>query len=101
MKSPMMHLSISAELANDLAKIALKRGVSASEFVRAAVAEKLSNETGKDYAALKWGGHRAGGGRKPAQSAPPRRPVAADGEIKPRSRRAADAGTKKRRSSAA
>lgn len=54
----MMHLSISSELAKDLARAALKEGISASEYVRKALAEKLKLETGKEYRSLQWGGVR-------------------------------------------
>lgn len=101
MKSPILPVSLPPEIRADVVKLSAKKNIAVSEFIRLAVVEKLSAETGKKYILIPWGGYRAGAGRKPAQSAPPRRPVPADGEIKPRSRRAADAGTKKRRSSAA
>ena len=69
-----------------------------AQWVRSLIARELRLET---INLQERGGRRPGAGRKPAQSAPPRRPVPADGEIKPRSRRAADEGTKKRRSDAA
>lgn len=101
MKSPILPVSLPPEIRADVVKLSAKKNIAVSEFIRLAVVEKLSAETGKKYILIPWGGRRPGAGRKPAQSAPPRRPVPADGEIKPRSRRAADAGTKKRRSSAA
>lgn len=101
MKSPQFNISFPESLHNDLARIASLRRISVAALVRDCVAAEVARITGKTYDSLQWGGGGRGAGRKPAQSAPPRRPVAADGEIKPRSRRAADAGTKKRRSSAA
>lgn len=69
-----------------------------AQWVRSLIARELRLET---INLQERGGRRPGAGRKPAQSAPPRRPVPADGEIRPRSRNTAAAGTKKRRSSAA
>lgn len=42
----------------DLARLAADAEISLGEYVRAAVLEKLSRETGKDYTAIRWGGHR-------------------------------------------
>lgn len=100
-KKERLKVSLPAEAQNDLAVVAAKKRSSSSALVRELVLDFLRSETGKNYDALQWGGHRSGAGRKPAQSDPPRHPVPADGEIKPRSRNAAAAGTKKRRSDVA
>lgn len=100
-KKERLKVSLPAEAQNDLAVVAAKKRSSSSALVRELVLDFLRSETGKNYDALQWGGYRAGAGRKSTQSDPPRHPVPADGEIKPRSRNAAAAGTKKRRSSVA
>ena len=83
MKSPILPVSLPPEIRADVVRLSARKNIAVSEFIRLAVVEKLSAETGKKYILIPWGGCRAGAGRKP------------------RSRNAAAAGTKKRRSDAA
>ena len=56
----------------DLARLADAAEISLGEYVRGAVLEKLSRETGKDYSAIRWGGHRLPANREatPRRAAP-------------------------------
>ena len=68
MKSPILPVSLPPEIRADVVKLSAKKNIAVSEFIRLAVVEKLSAETGKKYILIPWGGHRPGAGRKPAQS---------------------------------
>lgn len=67
-KKERLKVSLPAEAQNDLAVVAAKKSSSSSALVRELVLDFLRSETGKNYDALRWGGHRAGAGRKPEQS---------------------------------
>ncbi len=69
MKSPILPVSFPAAIRDEVIKLAMKKNISVSEFIRTAVFEKLSRETGKTYESLQWGGYRPNSGRKPAQAA--------------------------------
>lgn len=65
MKSPILPVSLPSEIRAEIVKLATKKNISVSEYIRRAVIEKLSLETGKKYDGLQWGGVRPNAGRKP------------------------------------
>ena len=69
MKSPILPVSLPSEIRAEIVKLATKKNVSVSEYIRCAVIEKLSLETGKKYDGLQWGGVRSNAGRKPSKPA--------------------------------
>lgn len=69
MKSPILPVSLPSEIRAEIVKLATKKNISVSEYIRRAVIEKLSLETGKKYDGLQWGGVRSNSGRKPSKPA--------------------------------
>ena len=69
MKSPILPVSLPPEILAEVVKLSAKKNIAVSEFIRMAVIEKLSAQTGKTYTAIAWGGRRPGAGRKPASVA--------------------------------
>ena len=86
MKSPILPVSLPSEIRAEIVKLATKKNISVSEYIRRAVIEKLSLETGKKYDGLQWGGVRSNSGRKPSK---PAVRASAEGNVSSRSRTSA------------
>lgn len=66
----MFQFACDEAMAADIFAAADARGISASEFVRALVADALRAETGRRYAPMRRGGARPRPPRPPAHHAP-------------------------------
>lgn len=58
MKSPVLPVSLPAELKEDIVYLAAESGVGVSEFIRELLVAELSRRNGKTYELLKHGGDR-------------------------------------------